>query len=61
MTKMRNSDIKSDNSLISHTMEGWDIAYKVKFLIVVNLVTARAILVSSDIQVDTLFSRGPSG
>ena len=37
-----------------YTMEGWDIAHKVKFLIVVNLVAARAILVPCVIQVDTL-------
>ena len=42
-------------------MEGWDTAFKVKFLIVVNLVVTRTILVRCDIQVDTLPPRGPSG
>ena len=37
-----------------------DIAYKVKFLIVVNLVATRTILVLCDIQVDTLSPRGPA-
>ena len=42
-------------------LEGWDIAYKVKFLIVVNLVASRTIVVPCDIQVDTLPPCGPSG
>ena len=38
-----------------------DIAYKVKFLIVVNLVAARTIVVPCDIKADTLSPRDLSG
>ena len=41
-------------------MEVWYIAYKVKFLLVVNWVAARSILVRCLIQVETLPPRGPS-
>ena len=42
-------------------LEGWDIAYKLKFLIMLNLVADRTIIVPCDIQVDTLPPCDPSG
>ena len=43
----------------SHGWKGWDFASKLKFLIMVKLLAARTILVSSDVQVDTLSPCGP--
>ena len=46
---------------IDESLEGWDIASKVKSLIMVNLVAAKTILVPSVIQVHTQPPRGLSG